>query len=329
MSRALCGAALLLVLAATLVLTGPAAAVDVSQLSDFEADPCVIALAQRNTAQHIGAPDSALANACERAHGGVEAGWDIVLRTWKAPDARQAFTPAGGQTATAAGLGLLGMLLVYAAMGWPARPIVTLLRPPGAMRPVRPRRLAAKAGAVLLTRLILGTALLLILAIPFAPVIAALLLAWRLIAAIGWRPRRAAPAAMGEPPSALAEVVAGAINDGAANIGGLLGLALFARGGWRLLAFGVLLAILFSLPVVVQAWRAMRAVAAARIALGTLAAAAVGIVAVRDPAMATLVASAPALAFIVPLAFGLVVTWRGGAVERLLPRQGPPQIPGT
>lgn len=329
MTRMLRWTVFVLMLALTLVPLAPAGAVDVSQLSDFEADPCVIALAERNTAQHIGAPDSALANACERAHGGVEAGWDIVLRTWRAPDARQAFTPAGVPTASSAGLGLLGMLLVYASMGWPVRPVVTLLGPPGAAPSILPRRLAAEAAAVLLTRLILGTALLLVLAIPFAQVFAALLLAWRLSAAIGWQPHRAAPAVVEEPPSALAETLAGTINDGAANIGGLLGLALFARGGWRLLAFGVLLAILFSLPMVMQAWRTIRAIAAARIALGTLAAAAAGIVAIHDPAVATFVAGAPALGFIAPLVFGLVVAWRGGAVERLLPRHGPPQIPGT
>ncbi len=62
------GGALLLDLA----LASPARAVDVSQLSDFESDPCVMGLAERNTAQHVGAPDSALADACERAHGSIE-----------------------------------------------------------------------------------------------------------------------------------------------------------------------------------------------------------------------------------------------------------------
>jgi hypothetical protein len=220
------------------------------------------------------------------------------------------------------------MLLVYAAMGWPVRPIATLLRPPGATRLARSRRLAASAAATLLTRLILGTALLFLLAIPFAQVLAALVLAWRLAVAVR-RPRGARPATQRGPPSALAEVVAGAINDSAANIDGLLGLALFARGAWRLLALGVLLAILFSLPAVAQAWRTWRAVAAVRIALGTLVAAGAGMVAIRDPAVATLAAGVPALGFIVPLAFGLAVAWRGGAVERLPLRQSPPQIPGT
>ena len=181
---------------------------------------------------------------------------------------------------------------------------------------------------VLLTRLILGTALLLLLTIPFAQVLAALMLAWWLIPAIR-RPRGVCPATQRGRPSTLAEVVAGAINDGAANVDGLLGLALFAHGGWHLLALGVLLAILFSLPAVARAWRTWRAIASVRIALGTLVAAGAGMVAIRDPAVATLADGVPALRLIVPLAFGLAVAWRGGAGGRLLLRQGPPQIPGT
>ena len=57
-----------------------ARAVDVSNLSDFESDPCVMGLAERNAAQHVGAPDSALARACERAHGSVEVAWSGVRR---------------------------------------------------------------------------------------------------------------------------------------------------------------------------------------------------------------------------------------------------------
>ena len=297
-------AALLVLLA----LGGPARAVDVSQLSDFENDPCVIGLAERNTAQKIGAPDSALSDACERAHGSVEVGWDIILRTWKAPDVGQASATTVRRGAPASLFALLGMLLATAALGWPIRAV--LLAAPAT--PV-PGRLIAEAALSLAGRLVVGTALLAVLTVRYAPWVAALLL----LVSILRRPRLGAGPGRG---SAAAEILAGASNDVAANLPYLLGVALFAQGNFALLTAGVLLAIPLSWPAVARPWRRLRGTPVVGAALSAVAAFAA-------------FAGQPQLGLPIASLFALVVLWRGGAVgwPRAVSRQrqSPPQVPGV
>jgi hypothetical protein len=322
MRRILCAALL------AVAFCGPAHAVDVSNLSDFENDPCVLALSDRNAAQHVDAPDSALADACERAHGNIEVGWDFVLRTWKPPDVSALARPGVSPNGTSMALGLAGMLLVYAVLGWPVRALVTLLGLATARRP----NLVAESVLAVVGRLVIGTVLLAALTVPFARPVAALAVLWSAIAALRRRPNRPAAATAETPASPLAVALAGGINDWAATLAGVLGLALFAQGSWAMLALGVLLVVVVSLPPVVAAWRRTRAHRAAIISAGVVLGALTGFMLVNDP---KLVGAFPAAGVIVPLMCALAVTWGGGGVAWLRartvgaePRQTPPQVPG-
>ena len=298
-----------------------AGAVDVSQLSDVENDPCVLALIDRNTAQHVDAPDSALADACERAHGNVEVGWDFVLRTWKPPDVSATAGRVAG--AGALGLALLGMLLAYGVLGWPVR----------ALAPEARSGRMAETVLSLLLRMLLAAVFLALLTLPVLPLLAALAVAGGAAAALRRVPR---PGVARPPASVLAETVAGAVNDAAASAPAVLAVALFAGGSWGVAAFGVALALPFSLPVSVRLWRGLRRQVVPMLALGGVLALVAGLAALDPARPGSVSAFAAPLTTLVPLFLAAVVVWRGGAgrLHGLRPRlrlrrQREPEVPGA
>ena len=301
-----------------LILTQPAQAVDVSQLSAFEHDPCFVALARRNTDQHVGAPDNALADACDRTHGTIDAAWDLVQRLWK-PAEITAVAPSNRPLSPAwAAFGFVGILLSYAALGWPVRSLVPLF---GSTLEGRTRgALGAEASLSLVLRLIMASIFLLALRVPFMTAFGAFVLLIRLL-----RTRRpAAPSPDGAPASAMALTLAGAVNDAAGTVFGLLTLALFAQGNALLLITGVAISVPFSLAFVAQAWRGVRRRSLVTGAVSGLLAAGTAVLALRDPPLARGIAdSFPLLATVVPLTAALVVT---GLATRT--RQGSAQIRG-
>lgn len=300
-----------------LMLTQPVQAVDVSQLSAFANDPCFKALAQRNTDQHVGAPDNALADACDRTHGNIDAGWDLVQRLWKPANITGSASSSPPLSLGWAVLGLVGMLLSYAALGWPLRSLVTLFGSPleGRTRGA----LWAEAGLSLVLRLAVASLLLLALRVPFVTAVGALVLLARLL----W-PVRAAVPPDGTPASAMALTLAGAVNDVAGTVFGLLALALFAQGNALLVILGVAISIPFSLAFFVQAWRRVRRRPLVAAAVSGLLATGLAVLALRDPPLARGIAgSFPLLAAVIPLTVALVVT---GLVTRM--RQGSAQVRG-
>jgi len=303
-----------------LILAQPALAVDVSQLSAFEHDPCFVALAQRNTDQHVGAPDNALADACDRTHGNIEAAWDLVQRLWK-PAEITAGVPSNRLLSPVwTVFGLVGMLLSYAALGWPLRSLVTLFR--STLEGRTRGALGAEAGLSLVLRLAVASVFLLVLRVPFMTAFGALVLLIRLLRT----GRPAAPPLDSAPASALASTLAltsaSVVNDAAGTVFGLLALALFAQGNVLLLVIGVAISVPFSLAVVAQAWRRVRRRPLVAGAVSGLLAAGVAVLALRDPPLAHGIAgSFPLLAVFVPLTAALVVT---GLATRTL--QGSAQV---
>lgn len=301
-----------------LILASPAQAVDVSQLSAFEHDPCFVALARRNTDQHVGAPDNALADACDRTHGNIEAAWDLVQRLWK-PAEITASAPSNRLLSPGwAVFGLVGMLLSYAALGWPLRSLVTLSR--SALEGRTKGGLGAEAGLSLVFRLAVASIFLLALSVPFMTALSALVLLVRLLRT----GRPTAPLPDGAPASAMALALAGAVNDAAGTVFGLLALALFAQGSALLLVAGVAISVPFSLAFVAQNWRRVRRRPLVAGVVSGLLAAGIAFLALRDPPLARgIVGSFPLLAAFVPLMVGLIVT---GLVTRT--RQGGAQVRG-
>ena len=301
-----------------LILVQPAQAVDVSQLSAFEHDPCFVALARRNTDQHVGAPDNALADACDRTHGNIDAGWDLVQRLWKPADITAGAPSNRLLSPGLAVFGLVGMLLSYAALGWPLRSLVTLFgsTPEGRIRGA----LWAEAGLSLVLRLAVASIFLLVLRVPFMTAFGALVLLIRLL----WTRRPTAEPPDAAPASAVALTLAGAVNDAAGTVFGLLALALFAQGNALLVAAGVAVSVPFSLVFIAQAWRRVRRRPLIAAAVSGLVAAGVVVVALRDPPLARGIAgSFPLLTAFIPLTAALVVT---GLANRT--RQGSAQVPG-
>ncbi len=301
-------------LACVLGLAGPAAAVDVSQLSDFESNPCVVALARRNTAQHVDAPDSALSDNCDRAHGNSDVAWDFLLRTWQPRESVAA--PVRRGIADLA-LASLGMLLVYAVLGAPVRAITRLLHPPADVR----LRVLAEATLALLVRLAIGSMLLAMLAVPFMKLLGSVVLLVALARAVRRQPRRAQPAA---PSSAFAEIVAGVLNDAAAGAAGLLALAMVARDDWRMLPGAVLLAIFASVPSVRRGRLSLRRSKLATTATAAVLAVGVALLGLSDQLVAR-TAGGVMSAAVVSAAFALVVLWRAQLSGQLRPlRRGLP-----
>ena len=298
-----------------------AGAVDVSGLSDFENDPCVMAMSERNTAQHVDAPDSALSEDCDRAHGNVEVAWDILLRTWQPREIPGAYTAPWRPNAPGLALAIVQMLLAYAVLGAPVRGITALLRPvPGA--PARPRRLAAEAVLSLLARLGIGALLLAVLMLPFAKLVAALALVAAIAEAARRQPWRASAPLELSPPSAPAAILAGAINDLAASAAGLLAVALIARNGWPLLGLGLVLAVVASIPAARRARRALRRNRWGTIAAIVLLAASVAVLGLSGPPVARAAGhNFAALAAVVSIVFALAALWRAGLLETWLPRR--------
>lgn len=301
-----------------MILTPTAHAVDVSHLSAFEHDPCFMALAQRNTEQHVGAPDNALADACDRSNGATEPAWNLVQRLWKPPDI-SASAPSNRSVSPGwAIFGLVGMLLSYAALGWPLRSLVTLFNTAGADSDRSHGALGAEAALSLVFRLVIATVLALLLGFPFLTALGGL----TLLAGLAGLLRSARSAASAppddEPASALALILAGALNDAAGTLFGLLALALFAQGNALMLIAGVGLAVLFSLAPVTQSWRRHRRRRLIASGVSGLLAAGVAILAVSDPPVARFITgSVPLLAFLIPTMAALAVA---GLVTRTSPR---------
>jgi len=282
-----------------LLLAGPAGAVDVSQLSDVENDPCVLALTARNTADHVDAPDSALADACDGAHGNISVAWEHLTRTWRPPDLSGAgyAVPLGiGGTLLAA----LAVLLATFVLGTPPRAVAMLRRG-------RSSRWTIEAVGSVVARVIIGLVLLAVLTPPGAAVVAAVLVIVAVLMRV--RPRPVWPAS--PPARPWAEIVAGIVNDAIAAIPGLLAVALGARGLVWLLLVGALLpaAMAFS-PLL----RVRRPGTGIGIGVGVAAAVLAGVVGwlgLRDP----LLAAGTVVSVIVPLllvALVALVVWRAG-----------------
>jgi len=296
-------------------VAGPAAAVDVSQLSDFESNPCVVALARRNAAQHVDAPDSALSDNCDRAHGNADVAWDFLLRTWQPRESVAVpLRPGVADLAWAS----LEALLAYAVLGAPMRAITRMLRPPADLRP----RVLAEAGLALLVRLGIGATLLAILALPFMTLLGSVVALAALVAAVRREPNRTQP---GAPSSALAEIVAGVANDAIVAAPGLLALTMVARGDWRALAAGVVvLGGLVSVPGVRRGRLALRRSRLATTVAAVLLAVGLALLGLADPSVAR--AGDVTSAVIVSIAFVGVVLWRTQLGRRFYaPRQ---KLPG-
>jgi len=141
-----------------------------------------------------------------------------------------------------------------------------------------------------------------------------------LAAAVRRQPRRATPAA---PSSAVAEVLAGIINDAAAGVAGLLALAMVARDDWRMLAGAVLFAILVSVPSVRRIRLTLRRSKLSMAATAVLVAISIALLSLSDPSVAR-TAGGIASAAIVATAFALVVLWRAPLLSQLRPFRGSP-----
>ncbi len=307
-------AGLLAALVLCLLLATPAIAVDVSELSDFENNPCVMTLAARNKAQHVDAPDSALSDNCDRAHGDPEAAWGFLLRTWQPPGSYSySYTAPVRLGFGGVVLALLQALLVYTVLGAPVRPATRLLVRETS-RPDRSRP-AVETMLALLLRIGIGSLCLALLSLPFLKLLGSIVLV-ALIAVAVRRPPR--PAIEPGPGSAVAVIITDILNDAALAAPGLLALALVARGVWTLLAATVLLCLVASIPRVRQARLALRRSRPGTLASAILLAVSVAILGLSDPPVVRLTGNqASIVAALVSIGFTLFVLWRGGLLEQL------------
>nr|WP_321983854.1 hypothetical protein [uncultured Lichenicoccus sp.] len=304
-----------------MLTAAPAAAVDVSELSDFENNPCVMALGARNKAQHVDAPDSALSDNCDRAHGDQEAAWNFLLRTWQPPGSSSySYTPPKRLGIGVVIEALLQALLAYAVLGAPVRPVTCLLAR-GTRAASRPA-LAVGTVLALLLRLGIGSLCLALLALPFLKLLGSIVLVGLIAVAVRRQPSR--PAAEQGPAATIAVIITGIINDAALSAPGLLALAMLARGGWILLAVAVLLCLPASVPQVRQARLALRRSRAATLASAILLAVSVAFIGLYDPPVVRVTGNqASIVAALVSIGFALFVLWRAGLLDQLRARRRP------
>jgi hypothetical protein len=211
-----------------------ARAVDVSNLSDIEADPCFQQAHQRALGHQLGVIESQIVAACTDAHGNPTDAMALLTERAKAPPW---LPPAsGGMSATGALLAALAQLAVVVALlgvdvGYAARAIGL------------PPQSAAVASGLVAARLIVALALTALAALPGMTILAAvglLLFAARMCRWLGPLP----PAG---PSSASGLGAAGRIallgTDLFGNAVVTLGIAAASRGSLALAGGGVLVAV--------------------------------------------------------------------------------------
>jgi hypothetical protein len=294
----------------------------------LQSGPCYQALVDRNVSQPTTAPSRELGAACDIEHGDVEKAWARVVRLWGSDSAdvpdydsyRRADDGSSASSAVWMGLGVLGMLLVYALCGTPMRSAARLMGMDGGGAPARN---AAAAIVNLILRGALSLALLWLSGLPYLT----LALGLGFVAIIARTLR--APAAStptGKPTEALngasgfACLVADAANDLLGAAPGLVGLALLAQHDARLVALAVALAVVASIPAIILARRRLRANPLAMTIAGTLLAAAIAAVAQQDATLAALAGRAGVPSLAAPLVLALAIfalSWRNLNLSRV------------
>jgi len=297
----------------------------VDENSALQSGPCYQALVDRNVSQPTTAPNRELGSACQAENGDVERAWARVVRLWGSdsadvPDYDNYVRADGGSPSNQVwkGLGLLGMLLVYAVCGTPLRSAASLMTAGSGVA----LRNAAETIADLISRGLLGLVLLWLLGfsyftlvggVAFVVVVARTVRA-SAATATPWKREDATNEANG-----LAILAAGAINDVLGAAPGLLGLALLSQHDARWLGVAVALAIVASAPPVMLARRRLRAHPLAMTIAGAVLAAGIGAFAQLDPPVAALIGRAGVLGLVIPLVFALMVVasgWRSLSLAR-------------
>ena len=249
----------------------------------------------------VGPPDAEIVAACAALHQGAVLG--------------QRFSGGLGVLA----LALLGMVLVYAALGAPLRSVAGLM---GYATGRSAAILSIETALTLLLRAGVGFLILAILTLPYATAAACVVMIALLILSL--RSPRAAPAEIaGAPaPSRSSVVLADLINDIGASAAGILGLALLARRDPWWLGAGIFLAAVASVPAFISGRRRLRRDPTARLAAAAALGAIFGAAAVADPRVAEAVGDAPGPAFVSALVFFVVIIGAGW-ISRADPRSNP------
>jgi hypothetical protein len=304
----------------------------VGEDSALQSGPCYQALVDRNVAQPTTAPNRELGSACETEHGDVEKAWARVIRLWGSdstdvPDydsyRRADADDSGTPGLVWYGLGLVGMLLVYALCGTPMRSAARLMSGEGGLRNV------VETLVGLLLRGIAGLILLWLCYLSFVTLIGSL--GFAALIAMKLRASRTLPVATSasEPVATggVAETIAEAVNDIAGALPGLVGLALLAHHDSRMLALAVALALLASIPFVILSRRRLRQTRLAETLVGAMLAADIGVFATLDPPISTFGGGSGLYAIVVPLLLAIAIAawgWRGltGSASGAVSSQG-------
>lgn len=262
-------AALPIRVAATLALmvwlafAGLAFAQEASPFLAVDAASCA-ALDDKNL--QVGPPDADIVAACAEFHRGSVLG--------------QKFS--GGYFSLA--LLVVGLSLVYVALGVPVRPAALLM---GRANSHSARVLAIGAALALVLRIGVALLALSVLTLPFATAGACVVMLAALVLSLR-DPAFPAPVATERQPSSSSIVAADAINDVYASAPGILGLAVLSQRDLRWLAFALALALVVSLPQVIAARRWLRRNSSLRLAATAALAALFGVAACADPSVAPL-----------------------------------------
>ncbi len=295
----------------------------------LQSGPCYQALVDRNVSQPTTAPNRELGAACDAEHGDAEKAWARVVRLWGSdsadvPDYDSYVRADAGASPSAVwkGLGLLGVLLVYALCGVPMRSLAGLMTTGSAGATLR----SAGATAVnLILRGFLGLILLWLSGLPYLTLAGGLAFAVIIVRELRGS---AANATLRRRDGATNEaggfaiLTADAINDVLGAAPGLVGIALLAQHDGLWLAVAVALAVVASLPPVILLRRRLRASPLAVTIAGAILAAGIGALAQQDSSIAAMVGHGGILSIVAPLAFALAVLasgWRNsGSVRGLL-----------
>ncbi len=288
---------------------GQAKTTGVDDDAAVQTGPCYQTLFDRNIAHPTTAPNREIGAACAAENGDVEKAWARIIRLWGSDSAdvpdydayvRTDTLGAGGPGWIAAAVA--GILLIYAVLGTPIRSAARVMS-----GEENATRRASETAASIVSRALLGLLLVWFAGFSVLVLIGAVIFLILTARCVGASAPPPAPFDSPREAQGLAEFAAETINDLGGAGPGLVGIALFARHDLRLLAAGVLLALVASIPSVIFARRALRSRPLAMTVLATLLVALVAEAAYADMPFASLVGDGLVARAAVGLAFALVV----------------------